>query len=269
MQLLYVKSTLLFVFIYYIIGYRRKVVKGNLNLVFPEKSIAEIKQIEKQFYKHLCDLVFETIKSLTISEEELKKRFVYENMEVLNTYFDNKRSTLVLCGHYGNWEWSNIAPAFTKAEPFGVYKPIRNKHLDALVKKIRGRFGAKIISNKQIVSTLFRSSKRNEYSMTLLVADQTPKMDNFKHRDSFMGINVPVFTGTEELAKKLDFNTVYLKVIKVRRGYYKAEFVPLAEDPKQFEDFQITRLFLDEVEKQIYEDPQFYLWSHKRWKHRE
>jgi Lauroyl/myristoyl acyltransferase len=267
MSLLYVKSTVVYFIIYYLIGYRRKVVKSNLELVFPEKTLDERKLIERQFYKHLCDLIFESIKSISISEKELRKRFDIENMDLLNGYFDNNRSTLVLCGHYANWEWSNIVPVHTEAKGFGVYKPIRNKYLDTLIKNIRGRFGATIVSNSKIVPTLFRSDKQGEHSITLMVADQTPKKNAFKKRDTFMGIDVPVFTGTEELAKRLDFNTVYLKVTKVKRGCYKAIFVPLAENPSQFEDFQITRLFLTEIEKQIHEAPQYYLWSHKRWKH--
>lgn len=268
MSLLYIKSSVLYLITFYIIGYRRKVVKSNLQLVFPQKTVAERKFIERQFYKHLCDLIFETIKSMSISEKELRKRFEIENMDLLNDYFSKGRSTLVLCGHYANWEWSNIVPVHTEAKGFGVYKPLRNKYFDALIKKIRGRFGATIVTNKKIVASLFRSAKNGEHSITLMVADQTPKKDAFKQRDTFMGIDVPVFTGTEELAKRLDFNTVYLKVTKIKRGYYSATFVPLAENPSQFEDFLITRSFLTEIEKQIHEAPQYYLWSHKRWKHR-
>jgi len=135
-----------------------------------------------------------------------------------------------------------------------------------MVKKIRGRFGGTIISNKIVAKELFVNSKRNINSITLILSDQTPKPNAFKHRDTFMGIDVPVFTGTEELAKKLDFIPVYLQVKKVKRGYYSSRFVPLTENPKEHQDFEITRMFLNELEAQIRETPQYYLWSHKRWK---
>ncbi len=268
MPLLYLKSTCLYFLAYYVIRYRKKVVLNNLRLVFPEKTEAERKQIAKLFYKHLCDLIFESIKGLTISEAEASKRFVFENLELVRSQYENGRSILLLCGHYANWEWSGILNKQNPYEGFAVYKKLDNPYFDRLVKKIRGRFGPAIISNKKIVSTLFRLQKEDKRTMTLIVADQTPKPGAFKHRDTFMGIEVPVFTGTEELARKLDFTTLYLKTEKIKRGYYKATFVRLVENPSDLEEYQITRLFLDEIEKQIKKAPQFYLWSHKRWKHR-
>jgi KDO2-lipid IV(A) lauroyltransferase len=268
MWLLYVHSNLLFIIAYYVIGYRKKVVKDNLRLVFPEKSDAEIKAIAKPFYQHLCDIVFETIKTLTISEKEITKRFQFENLEVLDQIYKKDKSVLLMCGHYASWEWVGIIMKQTPYKGFGVYKKFDNIYFDSMIKKSRSRFGGAIISNTKIVPTLFRSNKKGEKTITLILSDQTPKLGAFKQRDTFMGVDVPVFTGTEELAKKLDFAVVYLKVVKVKRGYYSASFVPLAENPKEFKDYEITRLFLNEIEKQIRKAPQFYLWSHKRWKHR-
>jgi KDO2-lipid IV(A) lauroyltransferase len=153
-----------------------------------------------------------------------------------------------------------------KHEGLAVYKKLDNDSFDKLVKKIRGRYGGEIVSNRKIVQVLFRHAKEKIKTLTVILADQTPKIGAFKHRDIFMGIDVPVFTGSEELAKKLDFASVYLKVDKIKRGYYSASFVLLAENPKEFEDYQITRAFLDEIEKQIHNAPEYYLWSHNRWK---
>ena len=268
MWLLYFKSSCLYIITYYIIGYRKNVVKNNLKLVFPEKSSEAINHIAKEFYKHLCDVIFETIKSLTISEKEINKRFQFENLDLLEHLYQKDKSVLLMCGHYASWEWSGILTKHMKFKGFAVYKKLDNPYFDALVKKIRGRFGAEIITNKKIVPLLYRNAKKNLKSLTLILSDQTPKRNAYKHRDTFMGIDVPVFTGTEELAKKLDFATVYLKVKKVKRGYYKASFELLAENPKEYADFEITRKFLTEIEKQIQEEPKYYLWSHKRWKHR-
>lgn len=266
MRLLYIKSDILAFIIYRIFGYRKKVVMDNLKLVFPDKSENERKVIAKKFYTHLCDIIFETIKYLTISEKEARKRFVYTNLDLIDDLYEKKRSILFLCGHYSSWEWSSILNRQTEYKGLGVYKKLQNKAADRLIRKIRGRFGAELVSNRKIYGKLYRLSKENIPTMTLILADQTPKPGAFKHRDTFMGIDVPVFTGSEEIAKKLDFTSVYLKVTKVKRGYYQASFVLLAEDPSKYPNYSITRAFLDEIEKQIHEAPENYLWSHKRWK---
>jgi KDO2-lipid IV(A) lauroyltransferase len=266
MRLLYVKSDILSFIIYHVVGYRKKVVLSNLQLVFPEKTERERKDIAKKFYKHLGDIIFETLKNITISEAEIRRRFTFENLELLDELYHKNKSILLLCAHYANWEWSGILVKQIKHEGLAVYKKLDNDSFDKLVKKIRGRYGGEIVNNKKIVSVLFRHAREKIRTLTVVLADQTPKAGAFKHRDSFMGINVPVFTGSEELAKKLDFASVYLKVEKVKRGYYRASFVLLAENPKEFEDYKITRAFLDEIEKQVHQTPEYYLWSHKRWK---
>lgn len=243
-------------------------VKDNLRLVFTEKSSEEINSIAKKFFQHLCDIIFETIKSLTISEIEIRKRFVFKNPELLEELYQKDKSILLMCGHYASWEWSGILSKQMPYKGFAVYKKLDNPYFDRLVRTIRGRYGASIITNKQIAKTLFRYFKKGEKTLTLILSDQTPKPWAYKDRQLFMGIEVPVFTGTEELAKMLDFAAVYLKVEKVKRGYYEASFVILTENPKAHQDFEITRMFLTEVEKQIKENPPYYLWSHKRWKHR-
>jgi KDO2-lipid IV(A) lauroyltransferase len=263
---LYFISDCLYVVVYHIFGYRKKVVLSNLQLVFPERSPKEHIIIARKFYHHLCDIIFETIKTMTISEAEAVRRFDVQNIEVLHDYEEKERSVLLFCGHYASWEWSGIINRQNNLKGLAVYKKLDNPYFDRLVKRIRGRFGAEIVSNKKIVPTLFRLHKKNIQSITLILADQTPKAGAFKHRDTFMGIDVPVFTGTEELAKKLDFSVAYLKVEKVKRGFYRANFIPLAEDPRSYPDYKITRMFLDEIERQIHEAPQYYLWSHKRWK---
>lgn len=268
MRILYIKSSVLYFLVYYVVGYRKKVVKDNLALVFPEKTQQERNRIAQQFFKHLCDLIFETIKAFTISEKQIRKRFIVTNAEILDPYYENDKSILLMAGHYGNWEWSGILNKLMQHQAHAVYKPLGSKQFDALVKKTREHFGGIIVSNKKIVPVLFRKWKKGIKTLTYILSDQTPKLGAFKHRDTFLGIDVPMFTGTEELAKKLDFAVLYLKVEKVKRGYYKTTFVPLVDNPKEYPDFQITRMFFDALEKQIREKPEYYLWSHKRWKHR-
>lgn len=268
MRILYGLSTLLFLLIYHIIGYRRKVVMENLNLVFPNNSKADNKQISRNFYIHFCDLLVETIKGFTISEKEIQKRFALANAHILEDYYIRDRSVLLMAGHYGNWEWTGILNKSFPHQGLAVYKPLKNKQFDTLVKKTRGHFGAKIVCNKKIVVTLFRMWKKNIKTLTYILSDQSPKLNDFKYRDTFLGVDVPMFTGTEELAKKLDFAVIYLKVEKIKRGYYRASLVPITDSPREFPDFEITRKFFDLLEEQIHDKPEFYLWSHKRWKHR-
>lgn len=268
MSVLYILSDILFFLSYYVIGYRRKVVKENLALALPNKTDKERKQIAKEFYVHLSDILVETVKSLTISEKEINRRFQFENPELLQELYDQDKSVLLMCGHYASWEWSGILTKHMPYKGLAVYKQLRNPNFDRLVKKIRGKFGAEIVTNKQIVSMLFRMHRDKQKSLTLILSDQTPKISDYKHVDTFMGIHVPVFVGTEELAKRLGQIPVYLHVEKVKRGYYSARFIPLTMEPKNMPDYEITRMFLDEIEKQIYKAPAYYLWSHKRWKHR-
>lgn len=268
MRVLYGLSDLIFVLLFYVLGYRKKVVLENLQLVFPEKTIEEQKRIRKDFFKHLCDILVETIKGFTISEEEIKKRFKLTNAEILNDYYVRDRSILLMAGHYGNWEWTGILNKFFPHQGLAVYKPLKNRNFDALVKKTRGHFGAEIVSNKRIVTTLFRMYKKNIKTLTYILSDQSPKINDFKYRDTFLGVDVPMFTGTEELAKKLDFAVIFLRVDKIKRGYYSATLIPITDTPRAYKDFDITREFFTLLENQIKEKPALYLWSHKRWKHR-
>lgn len=268
MSVLYVLSDIFFFLSYYVIGYRRKVVKENLALALPDKTDKERKQIAKEFYVHLSDILVETVKSLTISEKEISRRFQFENPELLQELYDQDKSVLLMCGHYASWEWSGILTKHMPYKGLAVYKQLRNPNFDRLVRKIREKFGGEIVNNKQIVTKLFRMHRDKQKSLTLILSDQTPKISDYKHVDTFMGIRVPVFVGTEELAKRLGQIPVYLHVEKVKRGYYSARFIPLTMEPKNIPDYEITRMFLDEIEKQIHKAPAYYLWSHKRWKHR-
>jgi KDO2-lipid IV(A) lauroyltransferase len=268
LSVLYFFSDIIFVFVYAIVGYRKQVVRDNLRLAFPKKSAEEKKVIEKKFYHHLCDLALESIKSISISEIEINKRFKIKTMEVLDDLYAKDKSVLLLCGHYASWEWSGIINKWMPYKGYAVYKQLRNPQINGLLKRLRGRYGGDIVSNKKIVPILFRNKRDGIKALTLFLSDQTPKVSSAKHADTFMGVKVPVFTGAEELSKKLDTAVVYLKIEKVKRGYYEASFITLTEDAPSVPDYQITRQFLDQVETQIKEAPAYYLWSHKRWKHR-
>lgn len=267
-RLLYVVSDGLYVFLYHIVGYRRKTVMNNLELVFPEKSNAERKRIAKRFYHHLCDMILEAIKSINISVDDMKARFKFTNIEVIKDYEKRKQSIALMCAHYGSWEWIFILQAYTSHLTFAIYKRLNNKYFDKLVRKIRARYDSYLITTKESIDVLKENKAKGLLTINGFAADQSPKKHKAYHWTKFMGIEVPVHTGAEMISKKLDMPMVFFSVKRVKRGFYETTFQTLTDSPKDYDDYVITDKFMALVERQIYEAPEYYLWTHKRWKHR-
>ena len=268
-RVLYAVSDVLYLLIYRIFGYRKKVVASNLNLVFPDKSPEELKRITKVFYHHLCDMIVEAIKSLSISEREMKKRFKFSNVALIKDIEAQHRSIILMCAHYGSWEWIFILQKYVTSKGNAVYKPLANKYFDRLVKRIRAKYNSYLISTKEIIPILIKEKRDGVISINGFVSDQSPKLDKAFYWNDFMGVHVPVHTGAEMLAKKLDMAVVFFKVKKLKRGYYETSFETITLTPKAHENYQITDAFLKLVEDQINEAPEYYLWTHKRWKHKD
>lgn len=268
-RLLYALSDGLFVLLYYVVGYRKKTVRENLQLVFPKKSNKEIKQISKKFYHHFCDMIVEAIKSMTISEEDLKKRYVFTNIDEIHKIEKQRKSIILMCAHYGSWEWIFIMNRYVNHKGYAVYKRLANKYFDALVKKIRARYDTQLITTKETVHKLGAAKLRGELTINGFVSDQSPKWHKAFYWQKFMGIKVPVYTGAEMLAKKLDMAVVFFHVRRKKRGFYETSFTTVTMNPKEYKDYEITDIFLKFVEDQIKEAPEYYLWTHKRWKHRD
>lgn len=267
-RLLYAVSDMLFVVLYYVVGYRKKTVEENLKLVFPEKSEAERKRITKQFFRHLCDMILEAIKSMNISVEDMKARFKFTNIEVIQDYEKRQKSIALMCAHYGSWEWIFILQAYTSHLTFAIYKKLNNIYFDKLIRKIRARYDSYLITTKDSIDVITDNKKKGLITINGFAADQSPKKEKAYHWNTFMGIEVPVHTGAEMLSKKLDMPVVFFSVKRIKRGFYETTFQTLAEHPNDFKDYEITDQFLKLVEQQIHDEPQYYLWTHKRWKHR-
>ncbi|WP_108868199.1 lysophospholipid acyltransferase family protein [Aquimarina aquimarini] len=266
-KLLYFLSNTIYIIVYYIIGYRKKVVTKNLMLTFPEKSISEIHIIRKKFYKHMCDMFMEMIKSLSISKEEMTKRFTIIDPHTFKEVQSLNKSIIVLMGHYASYEWA-IAAQFVMDFPIvGVYKKIKNKYFDQLAHRIRGRFNTRLVRHQSVIKEITRDKVHGKLCAYGLLSDQSPKLKNSLYWTDFMGIKIPVITGGEVLAKRLDLPVMYLHVEKIRRGYYQAKFIKISDAPKNCEEHYITKKYLTLLENQIKENPEFYLWTHKRWKH--
>ena len=242
-------------------------VANNLKLVFPDKTEKERAFIQKKFYKHLCDMFLEMAKTMTISKKSLKKRFKVLNPEEFKRLESLNKSVILMYGHYASWEWSLELQNHINFKGLAVYKRLANKHFDKLIRDIRSKFNTQLINTKETVSIINHNEENGIKSMTAFLSDQSPRLTKDVYWGQFMGVDVPCFTGAERLAKRLDFSIAYLKVTKIKRGFYEGEIITLTENPKDYKDYELTDLFLREVEKQIYDAPEYYFWTHKRWKH--
>lgn len=266
-RLFYGFSDVVFFIVYHIVGYRRKVVRNNLKLVFPEKESSEIRRIEKAFFKHLCDTFLETVKTMNLSKEDVRKRYKVLNIEVLRE-LEKERSILIVCSHFANWEWNVSINNYVDSKGYAVYQKIGNVYFDNFIKKVRARWNTTLITQQQTVTTVVRNKRDGIKGIFGMVSDQSPQAHRAQYWTEFMGIRVPIFNGAETMARKLGLAVVFLKVSKVKRGYYQAEFIPITNNGKNTSENEITDTFLRLTEQQIREKPEHYLWTHKRWKHR-
>ncbi|MRX41802.1 lipid A biosynthesis acyltransferase [Flavobacterium sp. LC2016-23] len=267
-RIFYWFSDFVFFLVYYVLGYRRKVVRENLALALPHLNLAERKVIEKKFYQHMCDMFLETIKTMGISPEEMDKRFQITNLDLVKDYAKKGKSVILVASHYASYEWLLTMNTKIDFKGIAVYKTLANPYFDRLVRRIRSRYDTELIETRKAIPLMAQNQRAGILSMYGLASDQSPKLDRIFHSMKFMGVEVPVHTGAEMLAKKYDLSVIMVKVKKIARGYYQATFLPIAENPNDYPNFDITEKYLREVEKQILEAPEYYLWTHKRWKHR-
>jgi KDO2-lipid IV(A) lauroyltransferase len=267
-RLLYLFSDFIYFIVYRIIKYRKKTVRENLALALPHLSDKERLVVEKKFYHHMCDMFLEMIKTMNISKEEICSRFVFKNIEVYKELEKQGKSIAVICSHYASYEWIISMNYYSDFLAYGIYKQLKNPYFDKLVHKIRSRFNAKLITTKQTIPTIIENSKNNVLSLYGFASDQSPRANSAFHWTKFMGIEVPVHTGAEMLSKRYDMNLVYLNTKKVKRGYYEATLEILSDNPQNVPNYDLTDQYLKLLEKQIYEEPEYYLWTHKRWKYR-
>ncbi len=268
-RVLYTISDGAYFILYYLVGYRKKTVLYNLRTAFPEKSEPEIKKLSKKFYKHFTDIFIEIIKSFTISEKEIKKRYKAVNMEVIHKLEHQNKSIILLGAHYANWEWIFNFNLLVGYQGFAIYKKIKNPYFDKKVRETRGRYNTRLVPTKEIFEVMSHNKKHGVLSLYGFLGDQSPKPEKAYHWPHFLGVKVPAYTGVEMLAKKYDLPIVFFKTKKIKRGYYESHLKLLIENPSKYPDYQITDLFLKEVEQQIKEAPAYYFWTHKRFKHKD
>lgn len=262
---LYLFADFISFIIYHLTGYRKTVVFDNLRRSFPEMDESKRKKIAAAFYRHLADMLVESLKSFNLSEENVIKRYQYKNTGFLQDLYKEGKTVICVAGHYGNWEWGGIASGLQLAHrPVGFYKPLSNQYIDRYVQKTR-------VQGRSVLAPITRTAETfkadwGEPVIFYMVADQSPSSARLAYWIPFLNQETAVLHGPEKYARVHNFPVVFAYSKKLRRGYYEVEFSMLAENPEELKTGEITRRYMKKLEEVIISQPEYYLWSHRRWK---
>ena len=266
-KLLYTFSDMLFLVGYKLLGYRKKVVFKNLSNAFPEKSSREIKQTANQFYRHLCDVLTEDMAMLNMKPSRLKQFVTIKNLDVIDRLYQKDKNITAMIGHYGNWELLTTASLHTPYTILSVYKPLKNGFFDRKIYEMRKRFDEIPVPMKQAYKYIAGYEQSGRKYIAGLVADQSPMRRNINFRTTFLNQDTPFFTGAERMAIRFNHAVIFTAVKKRKRGYYEIEFIHMLDEAAHTQEGEITEMYARQLEKLIREQPQYWLWSHRRWKH--
>lgn len=268
-KILYLISDFFYFLLYHVFGYRRKVVAENLHYAFPEKSSEERKKIEKAFYHHFCDSMLESFKVLHMRESQFNKRFVFLNIDIINEYYEKGKSVVLVSGHYGNWEWMVDTDRYLKHKYLAIYKPLSDEYFNQLIKSLREKYAGKseMVAMNDSFKVILKHEREKQLFITWFLADQSPPKD-YPLWINFMNRETPFYSGPEKIARKFGHAVVFMNIQKVKRGHYQVEFTPLFDDPKNTEENEITLAHVKMLEDTIRKEPAYWLWSHRRWKHK-
>lgn len=268
LSVLYFISDGLYILVYKVFKYRRKVVYTNLNYAFPEKSEAEIQSIAEKFYHHFCDLLVETVKLWNLPKKKALKRIRWVNIDLIRKYYDEGKSLLVVCGHYGNWEATYQIGLLTKHLPLPVYKPLNNKYFDKQLLKSRTRYFAEPVPMHNILRKLIEYKKKDRLTLSAFVSDQTPLKSEIQYWSTFLNQDTAWYLGVEKIARKFNYPVLYLWMDKPKRGYYNIYCKTLLDNPAETKAHELTEMHIRALEEDIRKKPELWLWSHRRWKHK-
>ena len=266
-KIFFLISDLFFVITYHVAGYRKGVVRENLSKAFPESDKEQIRKTTKKFYHHLCDLILESAISHFYSRSKAMKRITYKNPEVLQNLYSQGKMIMAVTAHYGNWEYLNTLSLASDYPVIGIYKPLKNRYIDRMTIHNRNRFGVTVTPMEKIARELIGHHRDKNPVLTIFLSDQRPIFRNIQYWTKFLGQDTPLYLGTEKLARKLDAAVVYMKIRKPSRGRYEVEFELITDDPSVLEPYAITDAHVHILEDLILEKPEYWLWSHRRWKH--
>ncbi len=265
LRILYLLSELLNIFLFKFVRYRNNVIHGNLSRSFPNKSAEEIKGLQKSFQRYFCDLIFETLKTLSISPKQVSKLVKFKNLHLFEKYYSKGQSIIIVLGHHGNWEL--IGAAFAPLpyhNLYIIYHPLNNRTVERLIYHMRTRLGNKLYTMKGTMRGML--ANRHETTATAFIADQTPSPDR-AYWTTFLNQDTPVFMGTEKIAQKLNYPIIYMSIRRPKRGHYIVTARELTDAPRQIPEYQISATHTQWLEEDIRSQPEIWLWSHRRWKH--
>ena len=267
MWVLYIISDILYLIAYKILGYRKKVVQNNLKNSFPDKTESELEKIKKKFYRHFFDIIVETIKSVSANKYFYRKHITINNIELLDKYHKKNQTVVLALAHFGNWEWGNIRLSIeSKQKLIGIYKVLNNDFFNTLMKDMREKFGTEMVSMENTFRYLVKN--KNECKIIGLLADQSPVKNESNYWTTFLNQQTSVYLGPEKIATKMNCAVLFCSVQKVKRGIYKLHLEELCTNPEKTREGEITSLYLRKMETVINENPEYWLWTHRRWKHK-
>ncbi len=263
---LYILSDI-FYYIILIIGYRKKLVYKNLRNSFPEKSEEEIDKIAHKFYRNFCDVFFETFKLYGMNEKQMRQRVSIKNGELLDKYYDEGKDVYAIMAHYGTWEWVPSINLFVKLHGSAIYHPLKSKPYDDFMLKLRSKWGSYNFPMKTSFRSMIQMKKDGTRFILGIIADQSPSKSKVQYQTMFLNQMTPVHLGAEKMAAKTNDPIVFLRFDKIKRGHYCIVVEPLIENPKECKEYEITETHVKHLEKIIQEKPEYWLWTHNRWKH--
>ena len=269
-RVLYVLSDVFYVFVYRIVGYRKRVVRKNIETSFPEKDKKEHRRIERAFYRFFCDYFVETIKMLSITPEKMLQHIEFRGLDVMEQCFDEGQSCAAILGHYCNWEYlSNTGLGYKRHKDAVIgliYHPLRNKVMDRLFLDLRQHLGGTCVPKANIMRHLLALRREGRVSLFGYISDQSPKWENIHLWLPFLNHDTPVFTGGEKIMRKMNNAVFYVDMERPWRGKYVVTFRLITREPDTMESDGITRRFFELLEQTIRRQPEYYLWTHNRWK---
>lgn len=266
-KIIYILSDMVFLVIYHVVKYRRPILRKNLKDSFPHKSKKELQRIERNFYHWFCDYIFETIKLLSMSESTARKRMTFDGIDNIQQCLDEGYNIALYIGHYCNWEWITTIALHLPGTYVGqVYHILENKVMNRLIQDLRSKKGTHNITRNQILRTTIEHTKNGKRIVVGFVADSAPEIFNVHHWIHFLNHDTAVITGAETLAKRCNYACLYLKQTRPARGYYHIQVIPMIKETASVPDFKITEQYFQLLEQSILEAPEYWLWTHNRWK---
>lgn len=267
MSVLYIISDILYIIVYKLGNYRQKIVQENLSRCFPKKTNKEIMIISNKFYHHFFDLIVESIKSISADRQFFKKRIHFKNIDIFHKYYSKNQSTVLAVAHYGNWEWGILGISIcAKQNMTGVYKKLNNNIFNQIMMKIRRKFGANLLEMNNLLRYIL--NKKENPEIIGLLADQSPSKNKINYHAKFFNQKTPVYLGPEKISIKMDYPVLFCNMHKIKRGHYEIDIEELCINPRTTKEGEITSIYLKKVEESIKRKPEFWLWTHRRWKYK-